>query len=317
VTLENTARIGAPPTHGPLRLVKTLTRSQRRRETLWALLFLTPFFIGLVFFILGPIIAAFAVSLTTWDLVSPAQWVGAQNYADLVHDPVFWQAMGNTIYYTGVTVPVGLVLALGLAILMNRKLPGIYAFRVIYFAPITASIVAVSLLWAWLFSPSFGFLNYVLSALHLPTSQWLASPITAMPSIILVGLWRGLGFNIIVFLAGLQSIPRDLYEAAETDGANEWQQFRNVTLPMLSPTLFFAIVMALISSFQVFEQTYIMTQGGPGNSTMTFIYYIFLTGFTYLRMGYASALSFVFLLLILIITAFQLRLQTRWVHYDE
>jgi multiple sugar transport system permease protein len=305
-----------PRAGGPLRLVAALTRTQRRRETLWAVAFLTPFFIGLVFFIAGPVVAAFLLSLTNWDLMGPPQWAGLQNYVSLAQDPLFWQALGNTVYYTGVSVPVGLALALMLAVLMNRKVPGIYAFRVIYFAPVTVSIVAVSLLWAWLYSPSFGFLNYVLSVLHLPTLRWLVDPHTAMPSVILVGLWRGLGFNIIVFIAGLQAIPRDLYEAAEIDGANEWQQFRRVTLPMLSPTLFFAIVMALISSFQVFEQTYIMTQGGPGNSTLTFIYYIFLTGFTYLRMGYASALSFVFLALILTITVLQVRWQARWVHYD-
>jgi multiple sugar transport system permease protein len=301
----------------PTPIARGWIRTQRQREGLWALLFLCPFFLGLIFFIAGPVIAAFVLSLTRWDLMGPPRWIGIQNYTSLARDPDFWQALGNTIYYTGVTVPVGLVLGLGLAILMNRRLFGIYAFRVIYFAPVTVSIVAVSLLWAWLYSPSFGFLNYVLAALHLPTPRWLVDPRTAMPSIILVGLWRGLGFNIIVFLAGLQAIPRDLYEAGEIDGADEWRQFRHITLPMLSPTMFFAIVMAVISSFQIFEQTYIMTQGGPGNSTLTFIYYIFLTGFTYLRMGYASALSFVFLALILAITIIQVRLQSQWVHYEE
>jgi multiple sugar transport system permease protein len=300
-----------------VRLVRALAGTQQRREALWALLFLTPFFVGLLFFIGGPVVAAFIVSLANWDLMGPPQWIGLQNYVSLAQDPIFWQALGNTVYYTGVSVPVGLGVALGLAVLMNRKLRGMYAFRVIFFAPVTVSIVAVSLLWAWLYSPAYGFINYVLSSLHLPTSQWLVDPRMAMPSIIIVGLWRGLGFNIIVFIAGLQSIPHDLYEAAAIDGANEWRQFRHVTLPMLSPTMFFAIVMALISSFQVFEQTYIMTQGGPGNDTLTLIYYIFLTGFTYLRMGYASALSFVVLALVLAITVVQVRWQYRWVHYDE
>lgn len=301
---------------GPLRLGRVV-RTPRGREALWALLFLSPFFVGLVCFIVGPVIAAFVLSLTSWDLLGTPQWVGLQNYQELAHDPIFWQALGNTVYYTGVTVPVGLLLALGLAILMNRRIPGIYAFRVIFFAPVTVSIVAVSLLWSWMFSPTYGIINYVLTALHLPTSQWLVDPRMAMPSIIIVGLWRGLGFNIVVFIAGLQAIPRDLYEAAAIDGANEWGQFRYVTLPMLSPTLFFAIVMALISSFQIFEQTYIMTQGGPDNGTLTLIYYIFLTGFTYLRMGYASAISFVFLAIVLAVTVVQVRLQYRWVHYDE
>jgi len=301
----------------PTPVARGWIRTQSQREALWALLFLSPFFLGLIFFIAGPVIAAFILSLTRWDLMGAPEWIGIQNYTTLVHDPTFWQALGNTIYYTGVSVPVGLALGLGLAVLMNRKLAGVHAFRVIYFAPVTVSIVAVSLLWAWLYTPSFGFLNYVLAALHLPTSRWLVDPRMAMPSIILVGLWRGLGFNIIVFLAGLQAIPRDLYEAGEIDGADELRQFRHITIPMLSPTMFFAIVMAVISSFQIFEQTYIMTQGGPGNSTLTFIYYIFLTGFTYLRMGYASALSFVFLALILAVTVVQVRLQSQWVHYEE
>jgi len=191
----------------PLSLLGRVARTQSQREALWALLFLSPFFIGLIFFVVGPVVAAFVLSLTRWDLMGAPQWIGGQNYAELIRDHTFWQALGNTAYYTGVSVPVGLALGLGLAILMNRKLPGIYAFRVIYFAPVTVSIVAVSLLWAWLYTPSFGFLNYVLAAMHLPTLRWLVDPRTAMPSIIIVGLWRGLGFNIIVFIAGLQSIP--------------------------------------------------------------------------------------------------------------
>src|SRR3954447_3041732 len=238
----------------PTRLV-----SNRVREAAWAYLFLAPFFLGLLFFILGPVVAAFAISFTSWDLLSPPQWIGLENYQDLMADRIFWIALKNTVYFTAVSVPVTLLLALGLASLMNRKLRGITALRAIYFFPVTASIVAVSLLWAWMYTPDFGIINYLFSLVGVPKVKWLVDPTLAMPSVIIMSVWRGLGFNIVIFLAGLQSIPRDLYEAAELDGARGWNQFRDITVPLLTPTIFFATIMALIASFQVFEQTYIMT----------------------------------------------------------
>lgn len=289
--------------------------SNRVRESAWAYLFLAPFFIGLIFFIIGPVVAAFAISFTAWDLLSPPRWIGLQNYQELANDRLFWIALKNTLYFTGVSVPVTLLLALGLAGLMNRKLPGIEALRAIYFFPVTASIVAVSLLWAWMYTPDFGVINYLLSYVGIPKINWLVDPRMAMPSVIIMSIWRGLGFNIVVFLAGLQSIPRDLYEAAALDGASGWQQFRQITVPLLTPTIFFATIMAIIASFQVFEQTYIMTQGGPGNATLTLVYQIFLNGFTYLRMGYASALSFILFAILFAITIVQVQFQRKWVHY--
>lgn len=311
------ARVAAPARPGTGDFVVPARRlgSTRAREAAWAYLFLAPFFLGLLFFILGPVLAAFAISFSAWDLLSPPRWIGLGNYREMLGDRLFWIALKNTIYFTAVSVPVTLVLALGLAALMNRKLRGISLLRAIYFFPVTASIVAVSLLWAWMYTPDFGIINYLLSLVGLPKVNWLVDPKMAMPSVIIMSVWRGLGFNIVVFLAGLQSIPRDLYEAAELDGAGGWAQFWQITVPLLTPTLFFAAIMALISSFQVFEQTYIMTQGGPGNATLTLVYQIFLNGFTYLRMGYASALSFVLFAILFVITIIQVRLQTRWVHY--
>ena len=289
--------------------------SNRAREAAWAYLFLAPFFLGLLFFILGPVLAALAISFTSWDLLSSPRWIGLANYRELFGDRLFRIALTNTVYFTVVSVPVTLLLALGLAALMNRKLRGISALRAVYFFPVTASIVAVSLLWSWMYTPDFGIINYLLSLLGLPKVNWLVDPQMAMPSVIIMSIWRGLGFNIVVFLAGLQSIPGDLYEAAELDGAGGWDRFRQITVPLLTPTIFFAAIMALIASFQVFEQTYIMTQGGPGNATMTLVYQIFLNGFTYLRMGYASAMSFILFAILFLITIVQVRLQTRWVHY--
>jgi multiple sugar transport system permease protein len=303
-------RLPAADAVRPTRLV-----SNRVREAAWAYCFLAPFFIGLLLFIVGPVVAAFAISFTTWDLLSPPQWIGMENYQELMGDNLFWIALKNTVYFTAVSVPVTLLLALGLATLMNRKLRGITALRAIYFFPVTASIVAVSLLWAWMYTPDFGIINYLFSLVGLPKVDWLVDPRIAMPSVIIMSVWRGLGFNIVVFLAGLQSIPRDLYEAAQLDGAGGWDQFRQITVPLLTPTIFFATIMGLIASFQVFEQTYIMTQGGPGNATMTLVYQIFLNGFTYLRMGYASAMSFILFAILFVITIAQVRLQTRWVHY--
>jgi multiple sugar transport system permease protein len=266
-------------------------------------------------FILGPVVAAFVISFTTWDLLSAPQWTGLDNYREMLGDRLFWIALKNTVYFTAVSVPVTLIFALGLATLMNRKLRGVAVLRAIYFFPVTASIVAVSLLWAWMYTPDFGIINYLLSLVGLPKVKWLVDPQMAMPSIIIMSIWRGLGFNIVVFLAGLQSIPRDLYEAAQLDGAGGWDQFRQITVPLLTPTIFFATIMGLIASFQVFEQTFIMTQGGPGNATMTLVYQIFLNGFTYLRMGYASAMSFILFAILFVITIVQVRIQTRWVHY--
>jgi len=287
----------------------------RAREAAWAYLFLTPFFIGLLAFILGPVVAAFVISFTDWDLLASPSWIGLTNYREMASDTLFWTALKNTLYFTVVSVPVSLTVALGLATLMNRKLRGINLLRAIYFFPVTASIVAVSLLWSWMYTPNFGIINYTLGQFGLPALKWLVDPNLAMPSVVLMSIWRGLGFNIVVFLAGLQGIPKDLYEAAELDGAGEWNRFRHITIPLLSPTMFFAGVMAVIASFQVFEQTYIMTQGGPGNATLTLVYHIFQNGFTYLRMGYASAMSFVLFAILFVITIVQVRLQTRWVHY--
>ena len=294
-----------------------LTRSLARYEAAWAYLLLSPFLIGLLVFILGPLVFAIVLSMMRWDIMGQPQWLGTANYAEMARDEVFRKAFWNTVYYTGVTVPATIAFSLLLATLMNRKMHGVRFFRVIYFAPITISVIAVGLLWSWLYSRDFGFINYVLYLLGLPKVPWLVNPKIAMLSIIIVGVWRGLGFNIVVFIAGLQSVPRELYDASAIDGANEFQQYRHITLPMLSPTLFFALVTAFISSFQIFEQTYIMTQGGPSYSTMTLVYYIYLEGFTYLRMGYASAVSILLLLVVLLMTVFQVQFQERWVYYEE
>jgi multiple sugar transport system permease protein len=235
----------------------------------------------------------------------------------MFQDPLFWISWQNTALYTGVSVPLSMIIGLGIAILLNRKLRGMAFFRILFFAPMTIGVVASGLLWAWMFSPQYGLLNYILNFAGLGPFRWLTSESTSLMSIIIVGVWRAIGFTIVIFLAGLQSIPDSLYDAAAVDGAGGWRKFRHITIPMLSPTIFFSTLIGVIMSFQVFEQTYVMTQGGPGNSTLTIIYFIYQNGFSYLRMGYASAVSVSFLIVILLGTSLLLRFQDRLVHYEN
>lgn len=305
-------------TLAPGRAVSRRPRNRAARaETLWAWAFMGPTILGLLFFMVGPMLVAVYISFTEWSLLGSPKWLGLSNFSQLFRDPLFWTAWRNTIVYTGISVPVSMALGLGIAVLLNRKLPGMAVFRVLFFVPMTVGVVASGLLWSWMFTPQYGLLNYLLHFVGLGPYPWLTGTSTAMPSIIAVGVWRALGFNIIIFLAGLQAVPEHLYDAATVDGAGAVRKFRHITIPMLSPTLFFSVLIGVIMSFQVFEQTYVMTQGGPGNSTLTIIYFIFQQGFSYLRMGYASAASVTFLVILSVATMLMLRLQSRLVHYEN
>lgn len=287
----------------------------RRLEIFWAYVFLTPTLLGLAFFSLGPIVAGLAISFTKWDIMTPAKWVGLVNYRSLLTDDLFWKSFYNTIYFTIGTVPVGIVISLLLALLIDRKLKGIAIFRTVFFLPVVVSTVAAGILWGWLFNSQCGLINYYLGDIGLLTPNWLADTAWAMPAVIIMTLWKTVGYNMVIFLAGLQDVPEELYEAASIDGANWWVKLRHITLPCISPTTLFVIIMSLINSFQVFDQTYIMTKGGPAHSTMTLVYYVYENGFKWFKMGYASAVSYAFLLIILVLTLLQLKYQNRWVHY--
>jgi multiple sugar transport system permease protein len=278
---------------------------------------MVPTLLGLFFFTVGPFLVAIYISFTSWSLFQGPVWVGLANYKKMFHDPLFWTSWWNTAVYTGFSVPLSMIIGLGIAVLLNRKLRGMAFFRVLFFAPMTIGVVASGLLWAWMFSPQYGLLNYIFHFVGLGPFRWLTSASTSLMSIIIVGVWRALGFTIVIFLAGLQSIPEALYDAAAVDGAGGWRKFHHITIPMLSPTIFFSTLIGVIMSFQVFEQTYVMTQGGPGNSTLTIIYFIYQNGFSYLRMGYASAVSVSFLLVIVMGTTLLLRFQDRLVHYEN
>jgi multiple sugar transport system permease protein len=290
-------------------------RAQRRWEVIEAYLYLLPTFVGLILFSLGAIVVSVGISFTDWNILQPPHWVGLSNYVRLFSTPLNWQVFGNTLYYMGVIVPVGTALALGLALALNRGLRGIVVLRSLYFLPVISSTVAVSLVWGWLYNQQFGLINYLLSLVGITGPAWLADTRTAMPAVIIMSIWKGLGYNMVIFLAGLQGIPQELYEAAAIDGAGAWARFRYVTLPLVSPTTFFVVVLSTIAAFQVFDQTYVMTGGGPAYSTTTLALFIYQNAFQWFHMGYAAALSYVLFAAVAVVTLVQFRVQGRFVFY--
>jgi len=299
-----------------------LASKNRRREMLAAFWFLLPNVIGFVLFMVGPLLASLGISFLEWNLLTPPKWLGLANFVKLVSDEDFWHSLRATLYYILGSVPLGIVSALALALALNQKLSGIRFYRTIYFIPVVSSMIAVALMWRWMYNPTSGILNYMLDLffkwLHLPFTppDWLQSRTWAMPAIIFMSVWKSLGYNMVLFLAGLQGIPTHLYEAAEIDGATSWHKFRNITLPLLTPTTFFIVIISIIGSFQIFEQAYIMTQGGPARATVTTVYFIYENGFQWYKMGYASAVAWVLFALILVVTLVQWRYQDRWVFYE-
>jgi multiple sugar transport system permease protein len=288
-----------------------------RQEELAFWLFILPWLIGFIAFSGGPILASLGISLTEYSILSPPKFIGMGNYTQLFNDELFYKAVANTVYYVGVSVPLGVMLAFLMAIALNQKLGGQTWFRTIFYLPSVVSGIAVALLWSWLLNADFGLFNFLLSLVGITGPKWLFSTTWAMPSIIIMSLW-GVGGNMVVFLAGLQGIPEHLYEAAELDGAGEWGKFWNVTIPMISPVIFFNMIVTIIGAFQIFDQVYIMTngKGGPANATLVYVLYLYRNGFEYFKMGYASALAVVLFLIILAITVVQFAVARRWVYYE-
>jgi len=277
---------------------------------------LLPTIAGLLLFSLGPVVASALLSFTRWDGLSAPVWTGTENYQLLLSDPVFWTALRNTALYTVGSVVPSIALALLLAIAVNQKIRGVVFFRTLFFLPVVSPPVAIAILWGWLYNPQYGLINAVLDRLGLPLGQWLADPSTALPSIMILSIWNSLGYNMVLFLAGLQGIPQEMYEAATIDGAGAWARFRHVTLPLLSPTTFFVLVLAMIGAFQLFDYVFIMTQGGPMYSTLSIVLYIYQMAFQNFKLGYASSLAYVLFVIIALVTFVQFRLQRRWVHYE-
>ena len=276
------------------------------RNTMLGWSFILPNFIGFAVLTLVPVIALFYIAFTDWNAFGTAKWVGLDNFSRLVSDGSFRVALWNTVYYTAFHIPLTLGLSLALALLLNRKMRGVAFFRTAAFFPYVTSIVAIALVWNMLFSPEFGPINQFLGALgvgNLP--GWTTTADWSMPAVIIVGTWREMGYYMLLFLAGLQTIPPELYEAARVDGASPWQRFLHITLPCLRPTTFFVTVMLTIGSFKVFDLILVMTNGGPGQSTLVLSQYIYTKGFVENKLGYASAVSIVLFLICISITVVQ------------
>jgi multiple sugar transport system permease protein len=286
------------------------------RKLFWVMLFLLPSLIGLVLFVLGPILSSLGLTLFEWDLLRPPEYVGLANYHRLLSDKNFWAAFLHTLYFIAGYLPLVMAISLGLAVVLNQKIVGVRFVRTAVFVPVVSAWVAVALLWSWIFNPRFGLLNHLLGLVGIQGPGWLFDPAWAMPAIIITSVWKDIGFLMVMFLAGLQGIPQQYYEAAEIDGANKWQLFFRITLPLLSPTVFFALIISLINSFQVFDQVWIMTGGGPAGATSVIVEQIVKHAFSYGQMGYAATISWVLFLLVFVVTVVQMRLQRRWVTYD-
>jgi len=279
------------------------------------LLFISPWLIGLLVFTLYPILASAYLSFTDYRVLSPPRWVGLANYRELFHDTdYFWPSLGNTAYLL-IETPIVTVLGLGLALLLNQKLRGMAFYRTLFFLPSIVPAVASAMLWIWVLNPEHGLVNAGLRSLGLPGLPWLASPVWSKPAMILMDLW-GVGGGMVIYLAALQGVPSHLYEAAELDGANAWQRLWHITIPSISPVIFFNLIMSVIGTFQYFTQTFVMTQGGPDNSTLFYALYLYQNAFQYFRMGTACAMAWILFFVTLAATVLVFKSSARWVYYE-
>ncbi len=303
----------------PARSAESL-RKRRRRDMIRNLegwLFASPWIIGLVTFFLGPMLASIYLSLTSYNIVQSARFIGLRNYTDMLKDPLIWQSLKITTIYAIASVPLSLFLGLLLAILLNQKVRGIAFWRTIYYLPAIISGVAVALLWEWLFNGRYGLVNYMLDRVFgIEGPNWLADPRTAIWSFVIIAIWQ-VGASMLINLAALQGVPTSLYEAAEIDGANSWRKFLNVTVPLISPVIFFNLIMGIISALKSFDLFFIMTEGGPNNTTLTYMLYLYRLSFESLRMGYGSAMAWLLFVYLIVLTAIVFKSSSKWVYYES
>ena len=287
------------------------------RQNVLGYLWISPWLIGLVIFTLGPMLASFVLGFTRYRIIKPPTWAGLDNYVTaLTDDKLFWPSLGRTFYYVLVSVPLGLLGSLLLAMLLNQRVRGETIFRTLFYLPSLTPAAAAAILWVWLLHYEVGLVNYLLSLIGIKGPPWLGSLQWAIPAIILIGLWSGIGGGrMIIFLAGLQGVPQEFYEAAEIDGAGWWHRLRHITLPMISPTIFFNLVLGIIGALQVFTTAYITTKGGPGRATWFFALHVYTHAFEYFDMGYACTLAWFMFLIILVFTIIQIRISDLWVYY--
>lgn len=312
-TMETMKKHGTQPARG-----HRSRGSLQRGENLWGIAFVSPMLIGVIILVLFPILATLVLGFADWNFVQGwdgIQWVGFQNFRQLLEDDMFIKSVRNNILFL-LTVPVYMIISMTLAILIDRFVYMKGYFKVAYFMPYISNIVAVAVVWQVLFQPSYGPINEILRTLGISDPpKWIADPNFALISIMLISIWISIGFNLIIYIAGLQSIPKDLYEAADIDGANGWTKFRRITLPLLSPTSFFLLVTGVISTFKVFDIIAVMTQGGPIGSTTMMVWYLYDTAFVNLKVGYASSIAAVLFGFVMLITLGQWAAQKKWVNY--
>lgn len=288
-----------------------------RQEAIDGYLFIAPWLAGFVLWVAGPMLFSLALVVLNWSLLTPPTFAGLSNFRALLSDELIPVSLYNTAYYTFIFVPLHVALALLAALALNLRIRAVGLFRTVYYLPSITPTVASAMLWLWVFNPDFGLVNLLLRRIHLPTLQWFVDPTWAKPALIIMALWS-LGGAMIIFLAGLQNIPQELYEAASIDGADFWARFWGVTLPMLSPVIFFNLVVGIIGSFQIFTTVFIISngQGGPANSTLFLVLYLYQNGFVFFKMGYASLIAWVLFLIVLLFTGLQFLVARKWVHYE-
>ncbi|MFB9274856.1 carbohydrate ABC transporter permease [Cohnella cellulosilytica] len=288
----------------------------KRKEYAWAYLFISAPILGFLLFAFIPLSYSVYVSFTEYSGYQAPVFTGTANYVKLaMDDELFWKTLFNT-FYSALSIPIGMAVALGIAMALNQKVRGIRFFRTMFFLPTISSVIALTLLWKWIFNDSYGLLNYLLELIGVQGPAWLSSETWAMPAMIIQGVWAGLGINMVLYLAALQGVPKSFHEAAEIDGASRWQRFVRITIPCISPTTLYILITSTITALQDFPRFQIMTEGGPNYSTTTIVYYLFQNAFRYMSMGYASAMAWALGLLILAITLLNFWLSRRWVHYD-
>jgi multiple sugar transport system permease protein len=292
------------------------TKGKRRGDGWAAAAFLSPTLLVFSVFVMFPVLFSFYLSFHKWNMFSSdTAFVGLENYARMMDSPEFWSVLKNTVIYTVGTVPLNMGLSLVVAYFLNKKIIGKKVLRTAFFAPVIMSSVAAAVIWRWVFEPNFGMFNYVLGWFGIPSVNWLNDPTAAMFALIVMGVWKTFGVNMVLFSAGLQGIPDHYYEAAEIDGAGRWRKFWNITLPLLSPTTFFILVMSIIGSFQVFDTVYVLTSGGPLGSTKVMVFYLYEQAFKFFDMGYASAVAYALFAIVFVLTLMQAKLLKGNVHY--
>jgi multiple sugar transport system permease protein len=299
MALANRATATGPGQRGRF----SLTRQEKA-----AIVFILPLMIPLTIYWIIPSLASLYYSLTNYSVVMPTEWVGLANFGRMADDGLFWRSIKNTVYYTVGYIPLVMIFGLILALSVNAGIHGRNLFRVVFYLPVVTSTIALSMVWLWLYDPNFGLLNALLKALGIHPQLWLQSTTQAIPAIIIMSVWIGVGGAMIIFLAGLQGVPESLYEAARVDGANRWQVISHITLPLLKPVTLYVLVTSIIGSFQIFGPIYAMTDGGPAFATTTIVHQIYVNGFRYFNMGYAAAQSWVLFLLLLGLSLFNMRL---------